>query len=113
MVVSRDAGNLREAVADGGNQAGPSWSPDGTSLAFGRIPALEESPDAVLIRTVALTTSQTSTLPDSKGFFSPRWSPNGKSILAVSAASKELAIFDLERKQWLELVECPLNNFTD
>lgn len=103
MVVSRDGENLREAVSGAGNQADPSWSPDGTSLAFGKIPALEESSDAVTIQMSSLKTHTTSTVRGSKGLFSPRWSPDGKSVVAISADSKKVVVLDLEQKQWSDL----------
>jgi WD40 repeat protein len=41
-----------------------------------------------------------STLPASQGYFSPRWSPDGRYIAAFSADSKTLLLFDFKTEKW-------------
>ena len=43
-------------------------------------------------------------IPGSEGRFSPRWSPDGRWIAALSIDSRSLAVFDLTAKQWRDLV---------
>jgi Tol biopolymer transport system component len=40
----------------------------------------------------------------SEGMFSPRWSPSGRFIVALSVKSESLMIFDQKTERWEELV---------
>src|SRR5260370_33762976 len=45
-------------------------------------------------------------LPGSRGrFFSPRWSPDGRYILAMSIGSGDLVLFDFQTQNWTELAK--------
>jgi len=46
-----------------------------------------------------------SKLPGSDGLFSPRWSPDGQHIAAISLDSLKLMLFDLTTQKWTELAE--------
>ena len=83
-----------------GDQADPVWSPDGNQLAFGGVTA---GPTAIHI--LDLKTRQVTTLPDSDGLFSPRWSPDGKYIVALPSDSSGIELFDFKTKKWKALVK--------
>jgi WD40 repeat protein len=52
---------------------------------------------------VDMKTRQTSTLPGSTGLFSPRWSPDGRYLLAISVeGSKKLLLYDFKTQKWSE-----------
>jgi Tol biopolymer transport system component len=51
-----------------------------------------------------LHTSQISSLPGSEGFFSPRWSPDGRFIAALSIDSQRLVFFDVATSHWTDLL---------
>jgi WD40 repeat protein len=61
--------------------------------------------DLAPIATFDLTTHKIDTLPGSKGLFSPRWSPDGRYIAAISADSTRLFLFDLQTQKWIELAK--------
>jgi WD40 repeat protein len=68
-----------------------------------------ESGDAAsTIRILDLASHKVSNLPDSQGLFSPRWSPNGRYILAFSADSAKLLLFDFQTQKWTELAKGPM-----
>ena len=46
--------------------------------------------------------TQLSTLPRSKGLYSPRWSPNGKFAYAHTADSTRVMLFDFQKQNWTE-----------
>ena len=86
---------------DSHEQYDPTWSADGTKIAFGDPPA---DPNAV-IRILDVGSLQTSSLPDSKGLFSPRWSPDGSHIVAMPFESRSLVLFDFSTKKWEEIAK--------
>jgi eukaryotic-like serine/threonine-protein kinase len=99
-VVASAGGSLELIYRSGANLADPSWSPDGKSLAFGEN-SLNNQGSAVYA--LDLKTRKASTLPGSDGLYSPRWSPNGCCIAAISLDSLKLKLFDLTTQKWTEL----------
>jgi len=95
--VSADGGSPRQLLPeDPSQQLDPNWSPDGSKIVFGG----ESNNPASAIRVLDLASRQVSTLPTSQGYFSPRWSPDGRSIAAFSADSKTLLLFDFKTQKW-------------
>ena len=46
-------------------------------------------------------TRQISQVPDSKGIFAPRWSPDGRYILAITASGNDkLMLYDVNSQKW-------------
>src|SRR6516225_989214 len=99
--VSADGGAPRLLMPDDpGDQRDPNWSPDGNKIVF------SSGPDPISdIRILDLTTHQVSTLPNSRGLFAPRWSPDGRYIPALSADNMRLVAFDLQTQKWTELAK--------
>ncbi len=100
--VSAAGGAPRQLIE--GPQVDPSWSPDGRRLAFGTTPAYEAStsPNAV-IRMLDLETHEASVLPGSQGFFSPRFSPDGRHVAALAFDGQRLLLFAFATGRWTEL----------
>jgi Tol biopolymer transport system component len=99
-MVASDGGTPREIIPqDPQSQWDPTWSPDGTRIVFGGAAADPET----VIRILEVKTGQISTLPGSKGFFSPRWSPDGRYILAMPFQSRNLVLFDFASQKWEEI----------
>src|SRR5215469_8499473 len=103
--VSSESGTPLQLIPDDPrHQLDPTWSPDGSKIVYGG-----QSGDAAsAIRILDLASHQISNLPDSQGLFSPRWSPNGRYILAFSADSMKLLLFDFQRQKWTELAQGPM-----
>jgi Tol biopolymer transport system component len=104
-VVPAAGGSPRRATSSVLPESDPSWAPDGRRLAFGSGPGFEtsDSPNAV-IRILALDTGQVTVVPGSQGLFSPRWSPDGRFIAALSFDSLRLMVFDMAAGKWTELL---------
>jgi len=87
-------------------QGDPSWSLDGRRLAFGTFPNLElsTSPNAV-IRLLDVETREVKALPGSQGFFSPRFSPDGRHLAALSFDLRRLLLFEFATGRWTELYQ--------
>jgi serine/threonine protein kinase/Tol biopolymer transport system component len=105
-LVSAAGGNVQELMQEERTQADPTWSPDGNSVSFGRMPFLEfGSAGQVNVQILDLRSHQVSTLPDSDDLYSPRWSPDGRYLVAMPSDSSRLMLFDFTTKKWSELAK--------
>ena len=101
FLVSAQGGSPEELLPEQVGEVDATWSPDGTQLAFGRISAFNIGTKDIQL--VDMKTRQTSTLPGSAGLFSPRWSPDGRYLLALSVeGSKKLMLYDFKTQKWSE-----------
>ena len=82
-------------------QIDPNWSPDGKRIVFASEETNEGTPTAV-IKVLELATHRVTTLPGSKGMWSPRWSPNGRFVAGFSNQDS-LTVFDFETQRWSPL----------
>ena len=104
--VSAEGGSPRQLMPDDPrHQLDPNWSPDGTEIVFSN----ESNDPTSAIHVLDVASRQVSDLPDSQGFYSPRWSPDGRYISAFSADSKRLLLFDFQTKKWTELANGSLS----
>jgi Tol biopolymer transport system component/DNA-binding winged helix-turn-helix (wHTH) protein len=100
--VSPEGGTPRELLpADQGFQLSPDWSPDEKKIVFG---GRYDDPQSV-IRIVDLANGQVSTVAGSQGFYDPRWSPNGRYIVACAFGPHRLVLFDFETQKWTDLLQ--------
>jgi len=96
-LASVDGGGLQELLpGDPEPKWGPDWSPEGDKIVFSGSPADSDS----AIRLLDLNTHHLSTLPGSQGMFDPRWSPDGRYIVAMTQNSLTLMLFDFHSQQW-------------
>jgi Tol biopolymer transport system component len=108
-VVPSEGGDPQRITNGKAGDAGdldPTWSPDGKSIAFGAAPydiRMEADPKRMVIRVVDLNTSRISVLPGSEGMWSPRWSPDGRSIVGLSAVGWKVELYDLATHKQTEL----------
>ena len=105
-LVDAAGGKPEPLLSEERNEADPGWSGDGKSLVFGREPDLmgKES-GSHSIGLINLETSKVETVPGSEGLFSPRWSPDGRWIVALSLNQKSLVLYDVAQKHWTVLAE--------
>jgi Tol biopolymer transport system component len=106
--VAAEGGRPAQLTAEDHYETDPNWSPDQNSLMFGGVPWLEgDAAGSAVIRMFDLKTRQVSTLSGSEGLYSPRWSPDGRYVLAMSLDSTKLMVFDFSTHKWAELVSSP------
>jgi Tol biopolymer transport system component len=100
--VSTDGGTSHEMIPENSPEKwDPTWSSDGTRIAFAGTFA---DPNTA-IRILDVRTNQISMLPGSKGLYSPRWSPDGRYLVAMPFASRSLMLFDFATQKWEEIVK--------
>lgn len=98
-LISSEGGQAQRILASEQNQGDANWSPDGNSLIFGSGDIRNKEP----IQTIDLGSKRVSALPESSGLFSPRWSPDGRYIAAMTKERPfKLMLFDFFTQKWAE-----------
>jgi Tol biopolymer transport system component len=83
----------------------PTWSPDGKSIAYGGASTVGATRGSVRteIRIMNLDTKESRTVPGSQGLYSPRWSPDGTHIAALSEDQEVLFLYSFDTSRWKQL----------
>jgi eukaryotic-like serine/threonine-protein kinase len=100
-LISNDGGKAAPLTSEEIQETDPTWSPDGKTLAFGRVNFSQR--EQTFITLFDLGTRHTSQLPGSVGIFAPRWSPDGRYIIAISFDNNKLMLYDLKAGKWRPL----------
>ena len=103
-LVDASGGKAEALLDETRNAADPSWSADGDSLVFGREPDLmgKENGSRTL-QLINLATRTMQEIPNSEDLFSPRWSPDGQWIVALTLDQKTVMLYDVARRRWQRL----------
>jgi serine/threonine protein kinase/Tol biopolymer transport system component len=107
IFVMPAAGGTAQQITDGGRSQGdPTWMPRGDAIVFAGMPWLEyKSSPGPNIHIADLKSGQISDVPGSENLFSPRCSPDGRYVAALSADSARLMLYDVENKNWSQLAQ--------
>jgi eukaryotic-like serine/threonine-protein kinase len=79
----------------------PNWSPDGKTLLFEQ--ALPNG--SRTLRFLDMQTNRVTPVPGSDEYSSPRWSPDGRYIVAMTRNALKLVLFDSKTGRWSDLFE--------
>jgi eukaryotic-like serine/threonine-protein kinase len=94
------------------SQTDANWSPDGKQIAYGQFD-IGVAKD-LEIRILDVAAKQVSVLPGSQGLYSPRWSPDGQRMVALSGDNLKLVLYDFKTQKWsdwitgLGHIACPI-----
>jgi Tol biopolymer transport system component len=103
-LVGAEGDNLRPLLKESRNAADPSWAPDGQSLVFGRVNDFMGKENAArTLHILHLDTHQIDEVPGSNNLFSPRWSPDGRWIAALTLDQRQVRLFDVASRTWTTL----------
>jgi Tol biopolymer transport system component len=103
-LVSAHGGDLQPLLKESRNAADPSWSPDGHSLVFGRVNDIMGKESAArTLHILHLDTNAVEEVPDSNGLFSPRWSPDGRWIAALTLDQRQVRLYNVASHAWTTL----------
>jgi Tol biopolymer transport system component/tRNA A-37 threonylcarbamoyl transferase component Bud32 len=105
FLISARGGAPQEMLAESDGEVDATWSPDGKKIAFGRTP--DTAPERQIVSVFDLVTHQVSTVPGSKGLYSPRWSPDGRYLAALNLDSTKLLLFDFKIEKWSDWITEP------
>jgi Tol biopolymer transport system component len=106
-LISSQGGPPKPLTKERVNESDLTWMPDGKSLVFGHMPWLQyaNSSESSGIEKLDLKTGQISALPGSQGLFSPRVSPDGRYVAALTADSKKLMLYEFGTRKWSALAQ--------
>ncbi len=111
-LVPAEGGNLQMLLKESHGEADPGWSPDGKSIVFGRSAEYMGEDSSKAIYLLDLKTRSISEVAGSAGLFSPRLSPDGRQLVALSLDQRKLMLFDFFTHKWTELVNGSADNPT-
>ena len=95
-IIPANGGKAQDLLDEDRSQIDANWSADGTRIMFGYLH--EES--GINIRIVNLKTHEVTDVAGSSGLFSPRWSPNGRYVAALSPDFTSVMLLDNKTKKW-------------
>jgi Tol biopolymer transport system component len=102
-VVSAQGGIPRALTSGDRNESDAAWSEDGRRLAVG-YSLHDHRPDRpITIEMIDVATGAMMSMPGSEGLFSPRWSPDGRTLVALTHDSFHLFAHDLRVGRWREV----------
>jgi serine/threonine protein kinase/Tol biopolymer transport system component len=102
FLISKDGGSPQVLTSADAQETDPTWSQDGNTLAVGHHDLMHS--DQTHIELYDLKTHQSSMLPDSQGIFGPRWSPDGRYIVAITATGNDkLMLYDTKTQKWRQV----------
>ena len=82
----------------------PTWSPDGATIAYGQT-RMESGKPKVSIQLLDLASRRSSTLAGSDGICCPRWSPDGRYLLASHADYDDLLLYEFATEKWTAIAK--------
>jgi Tol biopolymer transport system component len=104
-LISANGGAFQDLVPFAPAGLDPGWTPDGKSIV---LTLSNLGPTGQGISTLDLESRKVRDLPGAEHLFSPRVSPDGKYIAAITTDSQTLMLYDLSAQRWSELVHMPI-----
>jgi Tol biopolymer transport system component len=108
FLVPAEGGAPQQLISGEGEEVDPQWSPDGNRLLFGGWILAAARPETAALHIFDLRTNQVSTLPGSEGLRSPRWSRDGRYVVAFGPNDTNLMLFDFQTQKWEQLAGGPV-----
>lgn len=100
-LVSSDGGDAKPLIPSDTEQGVPTWSADGRSIAFSDVPLVfGKASGTEVIHLFDVNSHKLSELPGSLGLWTVRWSPDGRSLCALTIDGQRLKLYDFTTKKW-------------
>ncbi len=97
-------GGSPEQISSGKSDLDPTWSKDGSALMYGVLP-LPGNSEPAKIMLLDLKTRAVTQVVGSDGICCPRWSPDGRWVIAISADNQKLLLLDMSTQKWRQLAD--------
>ena len=104
QVIPAQGGTPEDLFPNGGGGVDFNWTLDGSQMIFGAGPNY-----AFGIQTLDLKSHRVSPVPGGEDFFSPRLSPDGHHLAALTRDSSTLMIYDFHTQNWSKWLTEPGN----
>ncbi len=101
-VIPADGGNP-EQLSSGQSEMDPTWSKDGNALIFGVVATSGNIQSKIML--LDLKTHALTQVAGSQGICCPRWSPDGRYVVALNADNEKLLLLDLSTQKWRQLAD--------
>lgn len=112
-LVPSTGGAAEELIPGESNQGIPTWSADGSRIAFGDIPAVHgKASGKEAIHLLELRNHTVSDFPGSQGLWTVRWSPDGRFLAALAIEGERLMLYDFTMRKWRATQAGNVNNPT-
>jgi len=112
-LMPSSGGKPESLIAGETEQAIPTWSPDGTRIAFGDVPPIHgKTSGNETIHILDLKNHTVSDLPGSRGLWTARWSPDGRFLSTIAIEGGRLMLYDFKTKKWRSTQATTINNPT-
>ncbi len=105
LSVPAQGGAIENAIPDGRNAVDFNWMPGGGTLIFSTGPQNAD----LRIWQLDMQTHQTSAIPGSENLFSPKVSPDGRYMAALTGDSSTLMLYDFRTEKWSKWLTEPGN----
>ncbi len=103
-ITSANGGNLVPLLHQQRNAADPSWTPDGKFIVFGSTnDEMGKDNSNRSLRIVNVASGAIEQIPGSNGLFSPRCSPDGRYIAALSLDQRQVRLYTVATRTWTTL----------
>ena len=96
MLIGEQGGKFSPVFAENRGQIDANWSADGQRMVFGYVVGATN----LSISLLDLKAHKLTTIPGSEGLFSPRLSPDGRYIAALSPDFTKVMLFDFQTRHW-------------
>jgi len=96
MLIGVGGGKATPVYAENRGQIDANWSANGQKMVFGYMVGGAN----LSISLLDLKAKKVTTIPGSEGLFSPRWSPDGRYIAALSPDFTKVMLFDFQTQKW-------------
>ena len=104
--VPENGGTNRLLSNDEQAQGYPDWSPDEQRIVYSDVPPVSEARGIYIFD---LRSHKITTLPGSAVYFLPRWSPDGRFLVAQHSGDLHLYLFEFATERWRPLTSVPGN----